>query len=392
LSQPVILSACRTAIGKFGKSLVGVSAPRLGAVAVAEALRRSGAAKEDVDEVIMGNVISAGLGQNMARQCAILAGVPYSVGSFTVNKVCGSGLKAVMLAAQSVRAGDSRLVVAGGAESMSNAPFLERDLRWGHRYGESTLVDSMIFDGLWEVYNGYHMGVTGELIASRFHISRERADEFAFTSHSRAAAAAKGGRFDAEMVAVELSSENGSALRFERDECVRPDTSLMELSKLKPAFKPDGILTAGNSSQLSDGASALVVASQEQADRLGVKPMARIVAYGTGGLEPARVMEAPIPTTKALLEKAGYAVDDMDLFEHNEAYSTASIAVMEALGVREDRFNVNGGAVSLGHPLGASGARVLTTLLHALEQRERKRGLATLCLGGGNAVAMVVER
>lgn len=392
MSQPVILSACRTAIGKFGRSLVGVGAPTLGTVVLAEALRRSGAAGEDVDEVIMGNVISAGLGQNLARQCAVHAGVPYSVGAFTVNEVCGSGLKAVMLAAQSIRAGDSQLVVAGGAENMSNAPFLARDLRWGHRYGESNLVDSMIFDGLWEVYNGYHMGVTGEVIARRFHISRERADEFALMSHSRAAAAARSGLFDAEIVPVECKREDGSSLLFEKDECIRPDTSLDGLARLKPAFQPDGVLTAGNSSQLSDGASALVVASQEEADRLGVKPMARIVAYGTGGLEPSRVMEAPIPTTRALLEKSGLALDDVELFEHNEAYSTASIAVMEALGVREDRFNVNGGAVSLGHPIGASGARVLTTLLYALEQRGRRRGLATLCLGGGNAVAMIVER
>ncbi len=346
----------------------------------------------EVDEVIMGNVVSAGLGQNPARQAAIYAGVPDSVGAFTVNKVCGSGLKAVMLAAQSVKAGDNEVVVAGGMENMSNTPYLVRNLRWGLKYGHAKLLDSMIVDGLWDAYNDYHMGVTGELIAKKHKISREEADEFAYQSHMRAAKASKSGRFDDEIVKVEIEREGGEVATFDIDECVRPDTTLEKLSKLKPVFKEGGVLTAGNSSQLSDGASALVVASEEAAERLGAKPLARIKAYGTGGLAPEWVMEAPIPTTKALLRKVKMSVGDIDLFEHNEAYSTASIAVRGALGVDEEKFNVNGGAVALGHPIGCSGARVLTTLLYEMRRSGKKTGLATLCLGGGNAVSMIVER
>ncbi|MDV3244011.1 MAG: acetyl-CoA C-acetyltransferase [Nitrososphaerales archaeon] len=392
MAQPVILSACRTAIGKFGRSLVGVSAPRLGAVTIKEALKRARVKPSDLGEVIMGNVVSAGLGQNPARQAAMLAGVPASVGSLTVNKVCGSGLKAVMLAAQSVKAGDNEVVVAGGMENMSGAPYLVRNLRWGLKYGHAKLLDSMIMDGLWDAYNDYHMGVTGELIAKKYKITRREADEFAYESHMRAARAARSGKFDDEIVKVEIEREGGVVDNFERDECIRADTTIEKLSRLKPVFREGGVLTAGNSSQLSDGASALAVASEEAAARLRVKPLARIVAYGTGGLEPARVMEAPIPTTRALLKRAGMAVDDIGLFEHNEAYSTASIAVRRALGVEEERFNVNGGAVALGHPIGCSGARVLTTLVHEMKRSGRKTGLATLCLGGGNAVSMIVER
>ena len=355
-------------------------------------MKRALVRPEEVDEVILGNVLSAGLGQNPARQAAIWGGLPPSVGAFTVNKVCGSALKAVMLAAQAVRAGDCELAVAGGAESMSNAPFLVRNMRWGRKYGDAGLVDAMIFDGLWDAFNDYHMGITGEAIATKFGITRMEADEFAFRSNSRAAAAWAGGRFDEEVVPVDVPCEDGSSTTFRKDECFRADTTLEKLAKLKPAFKPDGILTAGNSSQLSDGASAVVVASEERAERMGAHPMARIVGYGTGGVEPERVMEAPIPTTQAVLKRAGMTVNDMDLFEHNEAYSTASIAVMRALGVDEGRFNVNGGAVALGHPIGASGARVLTTLIYALRAAGKKRGLATLCLGGGNAVTMIVER
>ncbi|MDG6901738.1 MAG: acetyl-CoA C-acetyltransferase [Nitrososphaerota archaeon] len=392
MADPVILSACRTAIGKFGRSLVGVPATRLGAATIKEALRRSRVSADEVDEVIMGNVLSAGLGQHPARQAAVFAGIPPHVGSLTVNKVCGSGLKAVMLAAQSIRAGDNDIVVAGGMENMSNAPYLVRNLRWGLKYGHAQLLDSMIVDGLWDAYEDFHMGVTGELVARRFGITRREADEFAFESHMRAARAAKAGRFGGETVRVEIEREGGKVDLFGKDECVRPDTTIEKLSALKPVFRKGGILTAGNSSQLSDGAAALVVASEDAAKRLGVKPLARVVAYGTGGLEPSRVMEAPIPTTKALLRKAGMRIDDIDLFEHNEAYSTASIAVRKALGVDPERFNVNGGAVALGHPIGCSGARVLTTLLHEMKRRGAARGLATLCLGGGNAVSMIVER
>lgn len=390
--QPVIISACRTPIGKFGKSLVDVSAPKLGAIVVAEAMKRANLKPQEVDEVIMGNVISAGLGQNIARQSSILAGVPPSVGAYTVNKVCGSALKAVMLAAQSIKAEDSDIVVAGGAESMSNAPFLVRNLRWGHKYGDTGLVDAMIFDGLWDAFNDYHMGITGEAVAERYGITRQRADEFAYQSHARATAAAKSGKFDAEIVPVPVRRGDETTFTFEKDECPRADTTMQKLSELRPAFKQDGILTAGNSSQLSDGASAVVVASEDEANRIGAAPLAKIVAYGTGGVEPARVMEAPIPTTQAVLRKAELTVDDIDLFEHNEAYSTASLAVMEALGVDQGRFNLNGGAVALGHPIGASGARVLTTLIYALKATGKRKGLATLCLGGGNAVSMIIER
>jgi acetyl-CoA C-acetyltransferase len=389
--QPVILSACRTAIGKFGKTLTGVSAPRLASVVVKEALSRARINPSMVDELVLGNAISAGIGMNPARQAAVFAGIPYSVGSFTVNKVCGSGLKAVMLAAQSIKAGDANVVVAGGAESMSSAPYLVKGLRWGLKYGDARLLDSMICDGLWEMFEDYHVGVTGELIAEKFGITREQADEFAYQSDMKANRASTSGDFDAEIVPVEVEQESGSTVRFDKDECIRPDTTIEKLAKLKPVFKPNGLLTAGNSSQLSDGSAALVVASEEAAERLGMKPLAKIIGYGTGGLEPSRIMEAPIPTTKALLEKCALGMEDIDLFEHNEAYSTASIAVRSELGVPTDRFNVCGGAIALGHPLGCSGARVLTTLIYALKRRGKRRGLATLCLGGGNAVSMIIE-
>ncbi|TMP99705.1 MAG: acetyl-CoA C-acetyltransferase [Thaumarchaeota archaeon] len=392
MPEAVILSACRTAIGKFGKSLVGIPAPRLGAIAIGESVRRAKVQSKQVEEVIMGNVVSAGLGQNPARQSAIFAGIPVSVGAFTVNKVCGSGLKGVMLAAQSIKAGDNNLVVAGGMENMSNAPYLVRNLRWGVRYGDTKMVDSMINDGLWDVYNDYHMGITGEVIAKRYRITRRDADEFAYESHMRASRAIREGRFDEEIVPVEVEGEKGAPEHFKKDECVREDTTLEKLRRLKPVFKDGGILTAGNSSQLSDGASALVVASEEKAEKLGLRPLAKIIGYATGGTKPELVMEAPIPTTKALLSKVGMGIEEMDLVEHNEAYATASIAVREALGVDPKKFNVNGGAVSLGHPIGCSGARVLTTLIYALKHTGKKRGLATLCLGGGNAVSMIVER
>ncbi len=392
MPTPVILGACRTPVGKFGKSLVGVSATQLGALVIEEALRRAKVPADEVDEVIMGNVVSAGLGQNPARQSAIHGGVRFGAGSITVNKVCGSGLKAVMLAAQSVKAGDNEVVVAGGMESMSNAPYLAKGVRWGTKYGDARLLDAMIADGLWDAYHDYHMGLTGEHIAKRFKIGRREADEFACQSHMKAAKASESGLFEAEKVKVKIGKEGGGVVEFNIDECVRADTTIDKLSRLKPVFKPGGVLTAGNSSQLSDGASAMVVTSEEVADRLGVRPLARVRGYGTGGLEPARVMEAPIPTVRELLRRTKMGLEDIDLFEHNEAYSTASIAVRSELGVDEDRFNVWGGAVAIGHPLGASGARVLTTLIYGLKRTGKKTGLATLCLGGGNAVAMIVER
>jgi acetyl-CoA C-acetyltransferase len=390
MPRPVILAACRTPIGKFGRSLVGVAAPKLGALVIEEALKRAKVSKDQVDEVIMGNVVSAGLGQNPARQAAVHAGVPFDVGSVTVNKVCGSGLKAVMLAAQSIKAQDNDIVVAGGMESMSNAPYLAKGTRWGTKFGDARLLDAMIVDGLWDAFHNYHMGITGELVAKKFHIGRKEADEFAYSSHMKAFKASEGGLFDDEIVKVRIEREGGERVEFSKDECIRGDTTMEKLARLKPVFKPGGILTAGNSSQLSDGASALVVSSQEAADKLGVKPLARIEAYETGGLEPARVMEAPIPTTKALLKRTKLTIDDMDLVEHNEAYSTASIAVRRELDVDEDKFNISGGAVALGHPIGCSGARVLTSLIYGLRRRGGKTGLATLCLGGGNAVSMII--
>jgi acetyl-CoA C-acetyltransferase len=392
VGNPVILSACRTPIGKFGKGLVGVPAPRLGSLVIEEALKRARVQAKEVDEVLMGNVVSAGLGQNPARQAAIFAGVPFNVGSVTVNKVCGSGLKAAMLAAQSIKAGDNEIVVAGGMESMSNAPYLAKGTRWGTKFGDARLLDAMIVDGLWDAYHNYHMGITGELIAKKYGIGRREADEFAYQSHMKALKATKEGLFSPEKVQVNIERDGGEVVKFQDDECVRSDTTIEKLAKLKPVFKPDGILTAGNSSQLSDGASALVIGSEKAADRLGVKPMAKISGYETGGLEPARVMEAPIPTTRALLKRMKMTIDDLDLVEHNEAYSTASIAVRKSLGIDEDKFNITGGAVALGHPIGCSGARVLTTLVYGLRRTGKKRGLATLCLGGGNAVSMVIER
>jgi acetyl-CoA C-acetyltransferase len=391
LQTPVIVSACRTPVGKFGKSLVGVHAARLGASVVQEAIARAGLKSSNVEEVLLGNVISAGLGQNVARQAAIYAGIPVQVGSTSVNQVCGSGMKSVMLAAQAIKAEDRQVVVAGGTENMSNAPFLVRQMRWGRRYGDAKIEDAMIVDGLWDVYNEFHMGITGERIAKKFKVTRRQADEYALESHSRAAKAQKAGNFRDEIVEVEVERE-GRKARFALDECIRADTTLEKLSKLTPAFAPDGVLTAGNSSQLSDGASALVVMSEEAVTKMRVKPLAKVVAYETGGCKPEDVMEAPIPTVKALLKRAELSIEDMDLVEYNEAYSTSSIVVRDQLGVPEERFNVNGGAVGLGHPIGCSGARILTTLAYEMRRTGKKRGLATLCLGGGNALAMIIER
>ena len=391
MQTPVIVSACRTPIGKFGKSLVGLHASRLGAAVVKEAVARAGIRSKEVGEVIIGNVISAGLGQNVARQAAIYAGVPVHVGSFSINMVCGSGMKAVMLAAQAIKAEDQEVVLAGGTENMSDAPYLVRKLRWGNRYGDAKLEDSMIVDGLWDVYNEFHMGMTGERIAKKYGVTRRHADEYAFESQMKAANAQKAGRFAEEIVPLEVEG-GAETTRFTSDECIRSDTTLEKLAKLKPAFATDGILTAGNSSQLSDGASALIVTSEEAAKRRRLKPLVRIVAYGTGGLKPEEVMEAPIPTVKALLKKTGFSIEDFDLVEYNEAYSASSIVVRDELGIPDEKFNVNGGAVALGHPIGCSGARILTTLIYEMTRTGKKRGLATLCMGGGNALAMIIER
>jgi acetyl-CoA C-acetyltransferase len=383
----VIASAVRTPVGKFGRALRDVPAQRLGSVVIREALRRAAVRPDHVEQVIMGNVISAGLGQNPARQAAVEAGIPYEVTSFTLNEVCGSGLKSVMVAAQMIRAGDCQVVVAGGMESMSCAPHLLRGLRWGVKFGEVRVADAMLSDGLWDVYGDYHMGMTGERVAEKFGVTRAEADEFALRSHRKAAAAAKEGRFSEEIIPVTV---DGTSL--ESDECVREDTSLEKLTRLAPVFRKDGILTAGNSSQLSDGAAAVVVMSARRAEELAIKPLARIVASADGGTRPEDAMEAPIHAVRRMLAQVRMTIGDIDLVEHNEAYAPASIVVSRELAVPPEKFNVNGGAVALGHPIGCSGARILVTLVHALKQRDLKRGLATLCIGGGNTVAMLVER
>jgi len=390
MRQPVIVSATRTPVGKFGGAMKDLSATKIGAIAVREAVRRSGMEPKEIEECIMGNVLPAGLGQNPARQAALWGGLPDEVSALTINKVCGSGMKAVMLASDAILAGKERVVVAGGMECMSNAPYLLEKARFGYKLFDSQLVDSMVRDGLWDVFNNFHMGNTGEIIAQRNNITRADADKFSLWSHQKAVQAIKSGAFKAEIVDVELPGKTKTV--FSQDEGPREDTTLEALSKLKPVFRPDGILTAGNSSSINDGASALVVTDSDYAKEKGLKPLARIVDYVTTGTKPELLMEAPISATNKLLDRNGLKVADIDLFEHNEAFSTASVAVMRILGVPEDRFNVNGGAISLGHPIGCSGARVLTTMLYAMQSRGSKRGLATLCLGGGNAVAMLVER
>lgn len=391
MKEAVIVSATRTPVGKFGGALKDMSAPKIGAVAIREAVRRAKIDPKEVEECIMGNVISAGLGQNPARQAALWGGLTDQVSALTINKVCGSSLKAAMLAADSILAGRQQVIVAGGMESMTNAPYMLEKARFGYKLFDSTLVDSMVRDGLWEAFNNYHMGNTGEIVAQRHNISRADADKFALWSHQKATKAIKGGAFKEEIVHVEIPSKKEVAL-FSVDEGPREDSSLESLAKLKPVFKSDGVLTAGNSSSINDGASALVVMDADFAKEKGLRPLVKIVDYVTAGVKPELIMEAPIDATKKLLTRNKLQITDIDLFEHNEAFSTASIAVMKALGVPEDRFNVNGGAVALGHPIGCSGARVLTTLIYAMRSKNAKRGIATLCLGGGNAVAMLVEQ
>ena len=391
MDEAVIVSAVRTPIGKYGKALAGFKATELGTMVVKEAVSRAGLQPTDIQECIMGNVLGAGLGQNPARQAAIGAGLPVEIGSFTVNAVCGSGMKAAMLAADAIKAQQYEALVVGGMESMSNAPYLMPGARWGYRMNDQTVVDSMVHDGLWDIFNNQHMGFNGEIVAERFNVTREDADRLSMESHLKAAKAAKEGKFKKEILPITIHSKKGDTV-VDSDEGVREDTTMEGLGKLKPVFKKDGIVTAGNSSQLSDGASALVVTSRKWAEEHGCKPLASIVAYGERGVKPEYIMEAPIPTTRHVLEKAGMTIDDIDLFEHNEAFASASCAVKKDLNVPDEIFNVNGGAVALGHPIGCSGARVITTLLYALQDRNKETGLATLCLGGGNAVTMIVKR
>lgn len=391
MREVVIASAVRTAIGKFGGSLLPLSAPELGAIVIKEALKRANVPGEKVDEVIFGNVLQAGLGQNPARQASIQAGLPIEVPAFTVNKVCGSGLKCVELAAQSILAGDNDIVVAGGMESMSNAPFVTSGkARWGLRMGDSKLVDVMIKDGLWDAFNNYHMGITSENVAEKFGVTREDQDEVSARSQQRAIAAIKSGAFKDEIVPVTIKTKKGETV-FDTDEFPREGTTTEILAKLRPAFKQGGTVTAGNASGLNDGAAALVIMSAEKAQELGIKPMAKILSYASAGVDPAIMGIGPIPASRKALSKAGLEVKDLDLIEANEAFAAQFVEVGRELNFDPDKVNVNGGAIALGHPIGASGARILVTLLYALKNRDKKLGLATLCIGGGMGTSAVVE-
>ena len=393
MQHPVILSAVRTPIGKFMGGLAPLAATELGAKVVAEAVRRAGIEPKLVDEAILGNVVQAGLGQNPARQAALRGGLDPRVAAMTINKVCGSGLKAVALAAQAVALGESEVVVAGGMESMSNCPYLLKGARTGYRLGNAELIDSMINDGLWDAYEDFHMGQTAELVAEKYKISRQEQDQFAVTSHQKAVRAIKSCFFGEQIVPVEIPQKKGEPVVFRTDESPREDTSLEALARLKPAFKKDGTVTAGNAPGTNDGAAALVVTSEAAAARMGKTPMAHIVAQAVSGVEPKWVMMAPVDAVEKLLAKTGWDRDkDVDLYELNEAFAVAAIAVTRVLKLNSEKVNVNGGAVALGHPIGASGARILVTLLYELQRRNLKRGIAALCLGGGNAVALAVER
>ena len=388
----VIVSAARTATGKFLGSLKPFTAPQLGAIVIREAVARAGIDPAVVEECIMGNVVSAGLGQAPARQAALRGGLGNDVAALTINKVCGSGLKAVMLAAQGITTGDADVVVAGGMESMSNCPYLLAGAREGLRLGHGQAVDSLINDGLWCTFEDWHMGNAGEVVAVDFGITREAQDTFALNSHRKAADATAAGRFRSEIVPVSIPAKKGDLVIFDRDESIRPETSMEALAALRPAFKADGTVTAGNAPPVNDGAAALVVMSERRARELNARPMARIVGQAASGLAPKYVLMTPVEAIRRLAKKIGWSLADVDLFEINEAFSVQLVAILGELGIDANRVNVNGGAVAVGHPIGASGARILTTLLYALENRGLRRGIAALCLGGGNGVAMAVER
>jgi acetyl-CoA C-acetyltransferase len=391
MRDAVIVSATRTPTGKFLGSLRGFSATDLGALVVREAVKRAGIDPASVDECILGNVVSAGLGQAPARQAALRGGLDPRVAALTINKVCGSGLKAVMLATQAVALGDADIVVAGGMESMSNCPYLLRGARDGLRMGDAKLVDSMVHDGLWDSFHDIHMGLTGEHVAERYQVTREEQDQYAVESHRRAAAATRAGWFRNETLPVSIPSKEGVTI-FDRDESIREDTSADALARLKPAFKKDGTVTAGNAPGVNDAGAALVVMGADVAERLKLRPIARIAGYATSGLEPKLVMMTPVDAVRALVRKIGWSIGDVDLVELNEAFSVQAVAVTRELGLDPARVNVQGGAVALGHPIGASGARIVTTLIHALDRLGASRGIATLCLGGGNGLALAVER
>lgn len=391
MHEVVIASAVRTAIGTFGGALKDVELTELGAIVIKEALKKAGIKAEEIDEVIMGNVLQGGLGQNTARQSAVKAGLPYEVPSMTINKVCGSGLKSVNLAVQAVKLGDADIIVAGGMENMSKTGYIVEGARWGNRMGNGKITDMMINDGLWDVFNDYHMGITAENIAEQWNLTRKEQDEFSAVSQQRTEEAIKSGKFEDEIVPVEVPQRKKDPIIFKQDEHPRFGTSAKKLAKLRPAFKKDGTVTAGSSSGINDGAAALVIMSKEKADEMGIKPMAKIVSYASGGVDPAIMGTGPIPATRNALKKANLKVEDMGLIEANEAFAAQSLAVIKELKFNTDIVNVNGGAIALGHPIGASGARILVTLLHEMKKRDVKYGLATLCIGGGQGAATIVD-
>ena len=392
MTDVVIVSAARTGVGKFGGSLAKIPAPELGAIVIRAALERAGVKPDQISEVIMGQVLAAGSGQNPARQSLIKAGLPTAVPGMTINKVCGSGLKAVMLAANAIIAGDAEIVVAGGQENMSAAPHVLPNSRDGFRMGDAKLIDTMIYDGLWDVYNQYHMGMTAENVAKEYGITREQQDAFAALSQNKAEAAQKSGRFNDEIVPVQIPQKKGDPLSFATDEFVRHGVTAEALASLKPAFSKEGSVTAANASGINDGAAAVVVMSAKKAEALGLTPLARIKAYANAGVDPKVMGMGPVPASRRCLERAGWSVNDLDLAEINEAFAAQALAVHKQMGWDTSKINVNGGAIAIGHPIGASGCRVLVTLLHEMQKRDAKRGLASLCIGGGMGVALAVER
>ena len=393
MREVVIASAVRTPIGKFGGSLKDVSARKLGAIVIKEALNRAGVDPAAVDEVIMGCVLQGGLGQNVSRQMSLDAGVPVEVPTFTINKVCGSGLRAVELAAQIIKAGDADIIVAGGAENMSATAYAMPAARWGARMFDTKMVDMMVNDGLWDAFNGYHMGITAENVAEQWGLTREQLDEFSVISQQRAEKAVDSGRFDDEIVPVTIPQRKGDPIVFSRDEHLTRGSSMEKVAKLKPAFKKDGgVVTAANASGINDSGAAVVVMSAEKAEELGIKPLCKIVSYASGGVDPSIMGVGPVPATRKALDKAGLKIEDIDLVEANEAFAAQSLAVRKELGLDPEKTNVNGGAIALGHPIGASGCRILVTLIYEMMKRDSKRGLATLCIGGGMGTALIVER
>lgn len=392
MQDVVIVAAARTAVGKFAGSLAGIPASDLGAIVIRHLLATTGVAPEQIDEVILGQVLTAGVGQNPARQAAIKAELPVQVPAMTINKVCGSGLKALHLAAQAIRCGDAQVIIAGGQENMSRAPHVLHGSRDGQRMGNWEMLDTMIHDGLWDAFNGYHMGCTAENIVEKWGITREEQDEFAAASQQKAEAAQKSGRFDDEIVPVEIPQRKGDPLIFKVDEFPRHGTTADQLAKLRPAFNKTGSVTAGNASGINDGAAAVLLMSAAKAKALGLEPLARIAAYASAGVEPSIMGTGPIPASQRVLDKAGWTVDDLDLIEANEAFAAQAISVNREMGWDTAKVNVNGGAIAIGHPIGASGARILVTLVHEMIKRDAKKGIATLCIGGGQGVALAIER